>query len=394
MTPYDPIKEFKLWVKVNHLEWRKFSIIRGLDELTYDDVFFSFFYQNFTNPSGRFEVPRDRLLERIRNSKAYSVVHLSHYGYNTEIGASNAKIAEIDLFVSENNLAHNSEFFKKYFPWYEKDVYVLPFVPKERFISRTPFGERKNKAIATGTITLPIKDDSFMSFFKNDMLQPMRHALFNQASNLTQYLDSIINHITDGEKEPESGINVNEEAEEKKNNLKFRLKKSKAAVTLKRAIFAPIKRIERTFRKVKSAIMLRRAVQNGLYAKAQNDRPYYKKDIVSLYNEYRMFIVPEEVIGLPGIGFVEGMACGSAYIGVRDPMYLDLGLEEGVHYIAYDGTIADLVEKIAYFQAHSAELEGIAESGSRFIRKNLNRDTVMNAFISYLKKRVEERRRA
>ena len=42
-----------------------------------------------------------------------------------------------------------------------------------------------------------------------------------------------------------------------------------------------------------------------------------------------------------GIGFVEGMACGSAYIGLDDPMYKDIGLIPGKHYIIY-GTLEDL----------------------------------------------------
>ena len=34
-----------------------------------------------------------------------------------------------------------------------------------------------------------------------------------------------------------------------------------------------------------------------------------KFDIIQEYNKYKMFVNPEEVIGLPGIGCVEGMAC-------------------------------------------------------------------------------------
>ena len=54
-----------------------------------------------------------------------------------------------------------------------------------------------------------------------------------------------------------------------------------------------------------------------------------------------MFVVPEEANDLPGIGFVEGMACGSAYIGLDDGMYKDIGLIPRKHYITYDGTLED-----------------------------------------------------
>ena len=42
-------------------------------------------------------------------------------------------------------------------------------------------------------------------------------------------------------------------------------------------------------------------------------REYYKFDIVKLFNGYQMFVCPEEICDLPGIGFIEGMACGCLY---------------------------------------------------------------------------------
>jgi hypothetical protein len=70
-----------------------------------------------------------------------------------------------------------------------------------------------------------------------------------------------------------------------------------------------------------------------------------------------MFIVPEEISGLPGIGFVEGMKCGTAFIGKECKMYSDLGLINGINYIGYDGTIGDLINKIIYYQNSAEELE-------------------------------------
>ena len=62
------------------------------------------------------------------------------------------------------------------------------------------------------------------------------------------------------------------------------------------------------------------------------------------FNEYKMCLIGEEILGVPGIGFVEGMACGCAYFGKRG-YYEDYGMKEGVHYIAYDGSPDDLLEK-------------------------------------------------
>jgi glycosyltransferase involved in cell wall biosynthesis len=113
---------------------------------------------------------------------------------------------------------------------------------------------------------------------------------------------------------------------------------------------------------------------------------------VQRYNEYRMFLCPEEVVDLPSIGFVEGMACGAAFIGIRDPMYSDIGLIDKVHYIGYDGTLQDILKKIAYYQKNEQELEQIAEAGYNFVRQNFNGPRVAKEFLTYLEGEVIARK--
>ena len=79
-------------------------------------------------------------------------------------------------------------------------------------------------------------------------------------------------------------------------------------------------------------------------------KDYHRMDIVKKYNEYKMFIAPEESIGLSSVNVVEGMACGCAYIGLDHPMYTDLGMVDKQNYIGYDGTLDDLKSKIRYYQ--------------------------------------------
>jgi glycosyltransferase involved in cell wall biosynthesis len=99
-----------------------------------------------------------------------------------------------------------------------------------------------------------------------------------------------------------------------------------------------------------------------------------------------MFVVPEEAIDLPGIGFVEGMACGAAFIGLRNPMYSDLGLVDGIHYIGYNGKLDDMLQKISYYQEHGQELTRIAENGYEFVKKKFDGPKVAEDFFSFLKK--------
>lgn len=109
--------------------------------------------------------------------------------------------------------------------------------------------------------------------------------------------------------------------------------------------------------------------------------------MVEKFNEYKMHIVGEEILGIPGIGYVEGMACGSAYIGLDSPMYRDLGLLPGVHYIAYDGTKEGLRETVEYWQRpeNQEELEQIAKRGCEFVRNNFNGNKVAEKLLTDLR---------
>lgn len=108
--------------------------------------------------------------------------------------------------------------------------------------------------------------------------------------------------------------------------------------------------------------------------------------MVEKFNDYKMHIVGEEVLGIPGIGFVEGMACGSAYIGIDSPMYRDMGLIPGEHYITYDGTPEGLRTTIEYWQRpeNQDELERIASNGYRFVTENFNGQRVAEQLIDEL----------
>lgn len=116
--------------------------------------------------------------------------------------------------------------------------------------------------------------------------------------------------------------------------------------------------------------------------------------MVEKFNEYKMCLVGEEILGVPGIGYVEGMACGCAYIGLDSPMYRNLGLIPGVHYISYDGTKEGLRQVVEYYQQeeHQKELEQIAKTGCEYVRTNFNANAVAEKLIDNLKKKIVNRR--
>lgn len=116
-------------------------------------------------------------------------------------------------------------------------------------------------------------------------------------------------------------------------------------------------------------------------------KKYFSFNIVKKFNDYKMHFLGEEILGVPGIGFVEGMACGSAYIGLDSPMYRDYGLIPGVHYIAYDGTKEGLRATVEHYQKpeNQAELERIAKAGCEFVRENFSGCVVAKNLMDRLK---------
>ena len=98
-----------------------------------------------------------------------------------------------------------------------------------------------------------------------------------------------------------------------------------------------------------------------------------------------MFVSPEEDCGLPSINWIEGMACGCAYLG-RPEFYQDYPMVDGVHFIAYDGTIDGLVEKIKYYQSRPQELEQIAKNGQSFVEKTFQPQKIATELWDFLEK--------
>jgi hypothetical protein len=260
-------------------------------------------------------------------------------------GSQQGKKLKIDYFIAENNLSKNSLFFKTYFPWYKNDFITLPFIFQKRFKKNKLFDNRKNKCLATGTIVdinethEPKEFNTFKDFFKTSTLQPLRKEIYDKKQSLGETIDCRISVLYEH---------------------KLRITKDK------NPFIQVFDKVNNAFRSTK--------------------RSYFDFDIVKEYNNYKMFINGEEINDLPGIGFVEGMACGTAYLGKIDPMYKDLGFIPGIHYIGHNGTLADVQKKIKMYQSRPEQLKKIAEAGHRLIRDKFNSKVVAKKFIDDLEK--------
>ncbi|MDA0772551.1 MAG: glycosyltransferase [Cyanobacteria bacterium] len=269
------------------------------------------------------------------------LVYANHFFTYPEIVSANYKLLKNPSLAAETKLENNS-FFQKFFSDFGSN-YVLPYAFQERFETRIPFQERKNKALALGTYLCLQETDpghkEVIQHFNSTALHPMRKAIYEARKHITEQIDSIIS------KQPF-------EDDEEKNRKAQRLK----GIGL--YLFK-------------------------LFAKEQEK--YLSLDIVDQYNQYKMVIAPEEIIGLPSISFVEAMSCNCAYIGIDSEIYTDLGLEANKHYISYNGTLENLLEKVRYYQEHSDELEEIANNGYKFVREYLSDRVIKEKFYQDLK---------
>lgn len=321
-----PIFGFYAWVFRNRLNPFRINIVSDIQKTNSDDILFSFLYGTYTNTDGVLSSNRLQSNDQIKKSRAFKLVHLTHYFYHADVGSLNSGPNGVDLFIAESNLFRNSSYFRKHYEWYRKDVYVLPFVPNHKFINNKPFTERKNRAIAMGTITTPIDDTVFFEHFGHTIIQPGRVSIFENREKLGGVIDSFISPINE--------------------------------------------------------------VRPGTLSTVHGQPQYRSMNIVEKYNDYKMFIVPEEISGLPGIGFAEGMMCGAAFIGLNDQMYEEYGLEDKINFIAYDGTLSDLISKIDYYRDRQEELKEIAKNGCSLARRMFNGKLVIENLLSHINSKI------
>ena len=244
-----------------------------------------------------------------------------------------------DLMYNESNMQKHFIGFNDHFGWFNKQYLVIPFVFADRFKLVKPFDQRLNKAVSVGTVTYP---SYIVKYYGHDCLQPARKQVYDNAEELTPWVDCF--------------------------NSDY-LEDTKAS-----AVDKHDSKIIKIFKRLHDKFFV------------GHQKKYYSFDMVEKFNDYKMCVVGEEVIGLPGIGFVEGMASGCAYIGQTVGYYEDYGMKEGVHYIGYDGTLDDLKAKISYYQQpeHQQELETIAKVGCDFVRSHFNGRAAAESLLNNL----------
>jgi len=83
--------------------------------------------------------------------------------------------------------------------------------------------------------------------------------------------------------------------------------------------------------------------------------------------------------------------CGCVLIGKAGDFYEELGFEDGVNFISYDGTLTDLVDKITFYQENTIILENIANNSYEFVKKNFNEYEVSSNFINKIQATISQK---
>jgi len=315
--------EHKIVMSKNGIPSKKVTVLKHESDIRPDDLLVTYQYY-----APQFEFSK--------RPDAFMAVSQLHFG------VSQAKVLEQlapNLMYNESNMQKYFIAFDEYFGWFKGEYLVIPFVFADRFKVVKPFDQRLNKAVSVGTVTYP---EYIRQYYGTNCLQPARKQVRTHAEELKPWVDCFnSDYMEDDDSQ---------------------------------AILPS----DNPFTKVKKRL------HNKFFTGHQ--KQYYSFDMVQKFNDYKMCVVGEEITGLPGIGFVEGMASGCAYVGQTIGYYEDYGMQEGVHYIGYDGTVEGLKERIGYYQQpeHQAELEAIAKAGCEFVRSHFNSRTAAESLLNNL----------
>lgn len=310
--------EFALWKKINGLS-NKVNRINYVERDNRNDALLIFSYNSATG--GKLFAERLKLFE----SFPFVVAHLSHYFMMTSEKSNNLKKVGNIWLAGDSDISKNI-YFKFFFDWYKKDILVLPFAVNRRFQSYTPFENRKNSCIATGTIINldeernTARHRDFKSFFKVNSYHPVRKMIYDLPAENNQAIDSKINLVR---------------GEVSANRFKNLLRQFSAS-----------------------------------------QKNYFKLNFLEEYNLYKFAVVGEELAGFPALGSLEAMACGCALIAQPD-YYKGLGMIAGIHFIPYDGTVAGILSALNKPQGSS----GVSKAGQIFIEGHFRPENVYKAWI-------------
>lgn len=323
--------EMIFWLLINGISPFRHKIYFSIDQLNpKKDLIFTFARNSYQNTE-------------LCGYDGIVLNQMTHYFRNVSALAPYIKQSKKTFLIADTDLTHN-DYFHHFFP-NVSEVYQLPFTFSSRFKRKKPFSERVNKCLAIGSLVVVEGGASkdFIDYFgEGQYLHPMRGTLYEHRDEIQEEFDVLI--------------------------FKYYDNKNLRKITSQDPLWAHFAKTYFPY-----------SVLSKLFPNEQAS--HLKLDLCTTQNNYRMFVCGEEIVGLPSNNFVEGMACGTAFVGIDHPMYTELGLKNGTNYIAYkEGDLEHLRSRVAYYQKHSDKLEAIADAGYRFVQKHFSEPIVADRF--------------
>ncbi len=328
--------EFMLWRRINSVPKNTNSILAHTSSLTKGDALFVLAFEHLQRyPSNDWEAP---------SIEVRKFVHLTHYFFRTKEIASNVKFTPNTTLISEVDLPSGSPYFRAVFDGPLQAFKVLPFAVSDRFRPSKSFSLRESRAVAVGSfMTFPKAPHTELmcNFYETNTIHPLRKEIWEKRNSLAETMNVKITYINDFH-------------------------------DLKKPLFYSCNSLLNNF----TEVFVKNIIRN--YGKSD----HFRYNIVDLYNDFQMVISTSENGELPSIGTFEAMACGCAALCSSDVNYDSIGLQAGVHFVEFNGTFDDLVEKIKYYQVHPDELAQIAKNGEEFVRSHFMAGTIKDLFVS------------
>jgi hypothetical protein len=136
----------------------------------------------------------------IKRFKGVKIFHLMDYFWYEPGSDKYKRLKEynVDYLMSYSSSDKNCPYFQKYFPDYIGKVIAVPFGFPSRFVSETPFKDRKNKCVALGSVnpfrpadSAPKNYQETADFYKDEpFLHKFRRMIVENMPKLESEIDS------------------------------------------------------------------------------------------------------------------------------------------------------------------------------------------------------------
>lgn len=231
----------------------------------------------------------------------------------------------VDYIMGYARHDRHSSFFRNMHPKYNGRVIGVPFGFNDDWVVRKPFNERQTRCLGTGTVE-PFDSDIIIS----------------AKEKLQEYLDCF--------------------------------SKDYHCVHELRYL------VNRDSWKYRDVIDCKFHDKN---IKNQN----YVKDVVGLFNDYKMFINDESLMNFPPIRTYEGIAAGCVMVCNENSCYTDYGFQDKINCIMFKKyDLSEMLEKIKYYLFDNPEeLERIQKRAVKFVRSRFNHASIADLMHSKLK---------